>query len=266
MVLRVGLIALLLSVLAPHQALSWGSAGHSIVAELAQRRLHPDVQKQVKLLLGGNASLASVANWADTVALVRPETRGWHFVNIPVGADRYDAARDCRPTNGDCIVNAITQMRKVLADRYAPRPKRAEALKFLVHLIADIHQPLHCANRNDAGGSQLMVMFFDKPMSLHAVWDVGLIERRNYDWGEMVDVIERDQLKARGVEKLVSMDPAEWAWTAHQIAREVAYAMPEDLRLGEDYLQRSYPLVERQLALAGVRLAQLLNTALRPIR
>jgi len=102
-------IALLLAVGTPHHpAGAWGSAGHSIVAEIAQRRLEPAVLEKIKVLLGGEHSLASVSNWADTVALMRPQTRNWHFVNIPLGASGYDSMRDCRETaGGDCIVQAI---------------------------------------------------------------------------------------------------------------------------------------------------------------
>jgi S1/P1 Nuclease len=265
MVKRAWLFALLLAVAQPQQAGAWGASGHAIVAEIAQRRLEPAVLKKIRVLLGGGRSLASIANWADTIALTRPETRNWHFVNIPVGATGYDPARDCGDTpSGDCIVNAIARSRATLANVRAPRLKRAEALKFLVHLVGDIHQPLHCAERDhDAGANTLIVTFLGNRTSLHLLWDVGLIEKRTYDWGELADRIEQDWIATRKVVELARGGPADWAWQTHRAAVEVAYALPEDLQLAQPYFDRSFPTVERQLALAGVRLARLLNEALR---
>lgn len=261
--LALALAALLLA-LPARPALAWGTAGHAIVAELAQRHLDPAVREKIRALLGGDASLASIAAWADTVALARPETRNWHFVNIPLDAGGYEAARDCLPApGGDCIVAALARLRATLADPAAALAARAEALKFVVHLVADIHQPLHCAQRaGDAGGTTLMVSFFGARMSLHAVWDVGLIERRSYDWGEIVRLLERTRLAAGDLAERSGGEPAAWAEECHQRAA-AAYAVPESLELGQDYFDRAMPVVEEQLALAGMRLARLLNEALR---
>lgn len=255
--------ALLFVIAAPHAAGAWGAAGHSVVAEIAQRRLEPAVLEKVNALLGHEHSLASISNWADTIALTRPQTRAWHFVNIPLGASGYDPARDCRDTpSGDCIVAAIARMRATLADATAPAPQRAEALKFLVHLVADIHQPLHCADRNqDAGGSTMVVTFFGTPMSLHLVWDVGLIEKRTYDWGELVKRIEAN-LAGEDSAALAQGEPADWAWQTHQLAAN-AYALPEEPHLGQAYFEQNIPIVERQLGIAAIRLVRILNEALR---
>jgi len=245
------------------EAASWGASGHSIIAEIAQRRLHPQALRQIRELLGGDVSLASVASWADELAQSRPETANWHFVNIPYDAASYDAARDCKETpRGDCIINAIARARAVLADHKASRQQRAEALMLLIHLVGDVHQPLHAANRDDAGGSQVAVTFFDRPMSLHAVWDFGIIDKRTFDWGEYVRYLEQCWLRGKDINALQRGTPVDWALEAHRAAVDVAYAVPEDLKLGLPYYQSSLPVVDRQLALAGVRLARVLNQAL----
>jgi hypothetical protein len=260
--LRIGLWAALFAVVPLQQAASWGAGGHSVVAEIAQRRLAPDVARKIRALLGGDISLASVAGWADQVVLLRPNTFNWHFVNIPYDATGYVPQRDCKETpKGDCVVNAVERSRATLADRSAPRGKRVEALMLLVHFAGDIHQPLHCVDRNDAGGNNLAVTFFDKPMSLHAVWDYGIIDKRSFDWGEYVRQLEQGWFPGKDLKKLQRGTPAEWAWEAHMAAVEVAYVLPEDLKLGDAYYQRSLPTVDRQLALAGLRLARLLNEA-----
>jgi hypothetical protein len=241
------------------EADAWGASGHAIVAELAQHRLTQSALREVRQLLGEKVSLASVANWADTIAATRTETQDWHFVEIPLGATSYDTARDCGPTRrGDCIVKAIERQRATLAGTTA----RAEALRFLVHLVGDIHQPLHCAERrDDAGGNELKITWFGSRISLHELWDVELIEHRTYDWGDYVDYLESRILTQKGFDGLRFGTPAEWAWEGHEAAVQAAYALPANLDLGRDYYEQSRPTVERHLALAGIRLAELLNEA-----
>jgi hypothetical protein len=252
--------------LAPlHEAVGWGASGHSIVAEIAQRRLHPRALRQVKRLLGGEKSLASIASWADDIVLLRPNTLNWHFVNIPYGAADYVPARDCAETpKGDCVINAIARSRAILADARAPAQQRSEALKFLVHFVGDVHQPLHSTDRNDAGGTKVAVTFFGTPMSLHAAWDYGIIDKHTFDWGQYVDEIERDWIAGKDLARLQRGSPVDWALEAHKLAVDVVYVLPEDLKLGEEYYRRALPVVDRQLALAGVRLAALLNEVLAP--
>jgi hypothetical protein len=263
MLLRTGLLLVAFGLGAVTEAASWGASGHSIIAEIAQRRLNPQALRTIKELLGGDVSLASVASWADELAQVRPETVNWHFVNIPYDATSYDPARDCKETpRGDCVINAIARARAVLADRKASRQQRAEALMLLIHFVGDVHQPLHAANRNDAGGSQVAVTFFDRPMSLHGVWDFGIIDKRTYDWGEYVRYLEQCWLRGKDISILQQGTPVDWAQEAHRAAVDVAYAVPDDFKLGQPYYERSLPVVDRQLALAGVRLARVLNQAL----
>ena len=131
----------------------------------------------------------------------------------------------------------------------------------MVHFVGDVHQPLHTIDRNDAGGSKLAVVFLDTPMSLHMVWDVGIIDHRTYDWGEYVRILEHNWLPGKDTCALERGDPVAWALQAHTAAVNVAYVLPEDLKLGEAYYQQSLPTVDQQLALAGIRLARVLNEA-----
>jgi hypothetical protein len=264
---RAAVLALALSATAlPSEVQAWGSAGHSVVAEIAQRRLKPAAARRIKALLGTEASLASIASWADTLAIAKPQTRRWHFVNIPVGATGYDAGRDCQATaEGDCILAAIERARQTLANTRAPRAQRAEALKLLVHFMGDLHQPLHCADRNrDNGGNLLVVTFFGAPSTLHQVWDFGILDKASYDWGEHVRAAS-EWLAGQDTAVLSRGRPLDWVWESHVVAVESAYGPVSgvsDAALGDDYQRRSLPIVRRQLALAGVRLARLLNEAL----
>ena len=146
--------------LAPfHQAGAWGQEGHSIVAEIAQRRLNPAATDAVNRLLE-KASMASIASWADDVRTSRRSTGNWHFADIPIAEDKFDRARDCKPDpdNGDCIVAELERLRNEL--RCAPTDAaKKEALQFAVHFVGDIHQPLHTVHEQ-VGGNAVDILIF----------------------------------------------------------------------------------------------------------
>jgi hypothetical protein len=139
------LAAALLSLIvaAPVQALAWGQEGHSIIAEVAQHRLSPGAAAEVARLLGPGRSLASVSSWADDIRDERPETYRWHFVDMPLAETKYDPDKHCKPTEkGDCIVAALERLKKDL--QCAPtNDQKRDALRFVIHFVRDIHQPLH---------------------------------------------------------------------------------------------------------------------------
>lgn len=158
----IAMLFFVMSVL-PASALAWGPAGHRIIAQIAQDNLSPAARSQVSRILKG-ASMSSVATWADIVRNTgRPETAGWHFVDIPLKADSYDAERDC--PKDDCIVAKIDDFRAALANS-SSTTQRAEALKFLIHFVGDIFDPMHCVDNHDRGGNSVRVTFFGKITTL----------------------------------------------------------------------------------------------------
>jgi hypothetical protein len=244
-------------------AFGWGASGHSIVAEIAERHLEPAVRDAVRAQLG-QKSMASVSSWADAIAALRPETRAWHYVNVPLSS-QFDAARDCAPKPaGDCIVAAITRFRRALSSPETPDTDRREALLFLIHLVADIHQPMHASDNNDEGGNKRAVTFQGKPTNLHFVWDVSLIDARTFFWGEYADALMRDVVPN---ERGLLQDPGraeEWANEAHALGLTVAYDLPADGIITHAYEQRAMAVIDRQLARSGLRLAAVLNAAFAP--
>jgi nuclease S1 len=277
----------LLTVLPLGPALPWGQEGHSIVAEIAQRRVSPEVNRKINDLLGSELpnlkgaqfSLSSVASWADDFYHDKhDETRNWHFVDIPFDRDFYNAAADCQldPKYGDCIVNALARFRLTLADCAKPIADRAMALKFVVHFVGDIHQPLHDTTgidpeteTGDLGGNSIKVTFMDQKdnphdSNLHQVWDSDLILRKVYDWGEYVRLLETLWLPGKDIAALQAGDPADWANDAHRAAQDVVYNFRPDHVIDQEYYNDAIPIVDRQLALAGLRLARVLNEALQP--
>jgi len=253
-------------------ARAWGPDGHSIVAEIAQRRLSPVAVAKVQDLLGANASLASIASWADDVREARPETRNWHFVNIPLADAAYDPARQCvqDERKGDCILNELDRAIATLADLDQDKARRTEALMFVVHFVGDLHQPLHTV-LEDQGGNFFPVRFFTDPTGrrivdtqLHKVWDVGLIDYLYWNWGAYVSYLVGTWLPAHQDIDFAAGKPADWMLESHRIASQSAYAgLARGMQLDAAYVARVRPDLDRQLAAAGVRLASVLNNALR---
>lgn len=258
-------------------AFGWGTEGHSIVAELAQRRLTPEARAQVEHLLGANASLASVSSWADDVRGARPDSYNWHFVDIPLAAGDYEEARDCKAdtAKGDCVVRELQRLKTELRCA-ASDARKQDALRFAVHFVGDIHQPLHAVG-DQIGGNTVALKgtihgttcpagkcdAAGEITNLHALWDSTLIRRTVYDWGAYVDALEEGWLKTEGFQLgMPTENPEDWALQSHAVAGLVwnGTILPDNT-VSDDYYARVKPILDQQLALAGVRLARFLNEA-----
>jgi hypothetical protein len=256
------------------QAFAWGQEGHSIIAELAQQRLNDAAATAVKQLLNGR-SLASVASWADDIRDVRPDTYNWHFVDIPIHSSEYNEARDCKDTpKGDCLVHELRRLRTDV--RCASGRQQVEALKFAVHFVGDIHQPLHtvleASGGNDIPITLLMrgrkfcagdCKLLPQQSNFHAAWDTGLIQATVWDWGAYVDLIENGWLISpeaheQGIDGGM---PRDWAAETHKAAQKVWQLLPSGQPLDDEYYTKVAPILDRQLGVAGLRLARFLNDA-----
>ena len=255
------------------QLSAWGPKGHAIVADIASSRLTPTTRKNLQLLLGTD-SLAAIASWADTVRKERDESYDWHFVDIPKGAPGFSEERDCfRPQDKhkgaqtdhhNCAVDRIEIFQKVLGDRNASRNDRLEALKWVVHFVGDLHQPLH-AIEEAHGGNDIKLPVFgsrkcgDYDCNLHWTWDELLIQHAGLEEQEYVrrlnQLIEQKHLEAQA-----GGTPTDWANESHIQARRLLDPAPRVI--DEAYYQANIELVNEKLALAGLRLATLLNNTL----
>ncbi|MCA1594094.1 MAG: S1/P1 nuclease, partial [Acidobacteria bacterium] len=199
---------LLTSLLAsfPVRVNAWGPSGHRIVALVAMKHLTPQVRQKIETILG-DETLEDVANWADAVRNERRETSGWHFVNLPRNATKFSRTRDCRDaSDGEpgCAVTAIEHFRDVLSG--AATGDRAEALKFIVHFVGALHQPLHVSFKDDRGGNNIMVTFFGKKSNLHKVWDSGIIGRAGLSDEDYAAELEATLQNQTGNEEVGEMD------------------------------------------------------------
>lgn len=247
---------------------AWGEAGHRIVAMIAERNISPDTQLRIKQILG-DVDLASVANYADDVRDDNLWTYNFHFVDIPIDDDVtddvYKPSRDCKPSpKGDCVLAAIRRFRNHVLSASSTPGDRAFALKFIIHLVGDMHQPLHCAEKNhDFGGGGVSVRWFGNSTNLHKVWDTRIIVRSQLTDDQFVAALTNGST-SQEMNEMRNGNILRWALEAHRLAGEFAYDLPDNKKLGEDYYQTNRPIVNRQLLRGGMRLARVLDWLFAP--
>lgn len=250
--------------------LAWGGEAHQAIALIAEERLSADAKAGIRDLLGADANIsdAEIASWADQIKRERRDTAPLHYVNIPADSSGFDADRD--GNNGANLIDAIGRFEAVLKDRTQPKESRAEALKFLVHLVGDLHQPLHCAERDgDKGGNLCRVYFLERARltNLHTVWDTDLVRQyvgrtRIAEYSQALN----ESVTANDAKSWEGGTVKDWANETFWIAADKVYvgvpASEPPLRLDERYVDSQMPIVELQLRRGGIRLAALLNRAL----
>ena len=287
-----------LSVFATSPCWAWGDEGHMIVAAVAERFLDPGVRDQVNELLSKDdddtltpGDFASRATWADkyrdsdrnTTKVRYKATEQWHFVDMELDGPNIDSACFNHPTipaqtpaskgpKDDCVVDKINQFKAELSSPATPKAEKLLALKFLLHFVGDVHQPLHAADDHDRGGNDKFVIFAHRTtcMKLHGYWDTTLVQRlgRNFDQvaGQLVSEFSNKRNSwMRG-------EAADWAQESFRLARDIAYALPPSVpderdnqcsELTPQYEDQALATVREQLAKGGMRLAITLNQAFR---
>jgi len=158
----------------PAPAYAWGAKGHQIVALIAEAHLNASTRDKIKAILQRNDTLAKASIWPDEVRKALPQMNPLHYVDVPRGATTYDRERDCPQRN--CIVEAVTWYLNVLKSNDSPLAEKQLALDYLVHLVGDLHLPLHVGFLDDLGGTKTKVMFQGKAQTLHELWDTGMLE------------------------------------------------------------------------------------------
>ena len=256
---------LLLLLVFPAPAQAWGPQGHEVAARIAANHLTPSARLRISQLLGGDALPLMVldSNWADEVRSDRPQTTGWHYVNIEIGARGYDRRRDCPRDN--CVVRQIEREIGLLRDPRAPRAARLDAFRFLIHFVADLHQPLHAADRHDKGGNSVTVIEGRRRSNLHRVWDQDVVAALGPDTMQVAADIESGA-SPQAMAAMMGGAPADWATESFQVAsREIYGRIPANgsVRLPRDYAMREKAVVRQQLLRAGLRLAGILNAIYR---
>jgi hypothetical protein len=293
-------------------AKAWGCRGHQTVAYLAEKHLTPEAKQMFQNLLTdnpidptlkrycGNAVtdvFADAATWADDERTKAPKTAPWHFIDIPLGASRDQVKDSCGATG--CVTQAIVDQLAILKDTTASASDRAQALRFIIHFVGDLHQPLHATTNSDRGSNCVPIKYLRRnphasngsyTPNLHAIWDTDMVERdmEGASPAEFADTLDTKfkSLEAKWTKEGMQLEA--WAWEGHQFAEATSYGAlsvkiaveptvpvekcTDDNDIGErmlelheaagqTYQNAAAPVIEQRLAQAGVRLAMILNDA-----
>lgn len=243
--------ALLLA--APSSVLAWGATGHRVVGRIAQNHLAPEAARAIECLMA-TESLARAATWPDEIRSdpAWKHADPWHFISIE---DDQTLETTERVAAGD-VLAALERFEKVLRDPQAERQAKVEALRFLVHFVGDIHQPLHVGRQGDQGGNRVQVRWHGRETNLHTVWDSSMIDEEKLSYTEWVEFIDHPtQAEIRAWQGAPSRD-----WLQESFAVRAQVYDVGDGNLAYKYSYRNLPLVRQRLLQAGVRLAGLLNS------
>ena len=246
-------------------AFAWAPLGHQVVAAVAARHLTQAARAQVSALLDGEAGAMMVLDpnvGRRNTCSDRPETAAWHYVNIEIGSSGYNAARDC--PGGNCVVAQINRDAAILSGWPCfPAQRKVEALRFLIHFVGDVHQPLHAADRQDKGGNDENINWHGKRLSLHQIWDQDVVTALGRDYGQNSRRMMPRLLRAQQKQQMSGgTAPVDWANESFALAgREIYAPLPPygRIHLPEDYMVRESSVARLQLEKAGLRLAATLN-------
>jgi hypothetical protein len=248
----------------------WGRDGHAIIAEIAWREMTPAAQERARQILAGQ-DLPAVATWADQVR--RTEAYRWtapmHYVNLPADSASYDHAAHC-PDEG-CVVSAVDDFARLLLDEVDDKT-REDALKFLIHFVGDLHQPLHAGRPGDRGGNDVAVRFNARQTNLHSLWDSTILAAGDpQPWPLIAERLHTEIDASDRLAWLADARPDDllgtagrWVFESHRLAERFAYPVHNGAAVGEAYVEMTTPVVHLRLKQGGVRLGALLNQLLDP--
>ena len=253
-------VFLLFNLLTFTPSFAWYDKGHRIVGLIAEANLTAEARKRIEEILPGNMTLADAAIWPDHEGRGIRDLDSLHYVNIPEDASGYDQVRDCPERN--CMVEALKWFLAVIADKKAPIMVRRVALYYVAHLVGDVHQPLHAGRLRDRGGVDILVSYRGLPTNLHFFWDTNLVHLETGSEEEVAKQLT-ENLTAEERLKWQAGDPTQWTNESLALVRSHAYNIGATGELSDDYVEKARPIVRIRLVQAGLRLAWLLNTALK---
>ncbi|AXR08145.1 S1/P1 Nuclease [Salinimonas sediminis] len=252
---------LLTGMLTSLPALGWGQTGHRVTGAIAQRYLSPNAASAIAELLP-NETLAEASTYADEMRsnpapYWQKTSPPFHYVTVPKGKHYHQVGA---PEEGDAVT-ALAAFTDTLKSPQASRQDKQLALRFVVHIIGDLHQPLHAGNGTDRGGNDLKVRFFWEDSNLHRVWDSQMLAQRELSFTEWTDWLDA-KITADQISQWSSTDPQTWIAESTKL-RDKVY--PEDANdMSYDYLYAHLPQAKTRLQQAGIRLAQYLNSVFAP--
>ena len=238
------------------QAQAWGPKGHDTIAYIAEKHLSKRCLKNILEVLDGH-SLVYVSNWLDNASHTEEyaHTKTWHYVNVD--ADEGSYSQSVKAETGDVVTAINDIVTRLKSGELSPEAEKAE-LMMLIHLVGDMHCPMHAGYKSDRGGNNTQVKYFGKQRKLHSVWDSEIVEsahRWSYsEWQEQVDRASKREQKA-----IAYGTPNDWIEETVALARDVYENSTTGKNLSYDYVAQYAPIIEQQFLKGGIRLAKLLE-------
>lgn len=242
----------------PFQSDAWGVLGHRIVAQIAQSYLTPKANIEIAKILG-NESMAMGSNWADFIKSdsTMNYLSAWHYVDVQQGLSYNDFQSYLKHDTATDAYTKINFLVKELKNKYSSADKKKMYLRLLIHIVGDIHQPMHVGNPGDRGGNDIKVSWLGAATNLHSVWDSRLIEFQQLSYTEYANAINFS-IKAQRV--ICQKQPlGDWIYQTYQVADKVYNDIKPDEKLGFLYNYKFIDILNRQLLMGGIHLAGLLN-------
>ncbi len=244
----------------PFSSMAWGVLGHRIVAQIAEAYLTKHAKKEIAKILG-TESLAMTSNWPDFIKSdpAYNYLGPWHYINLKGGLSETDVKTYlASDTATDAYVKINWLVAQLKNRDQLSQENKILYLRLLIHIVGDIHQPLHVGRPDDRGGNSIKVQWFNNPYNLHQIWDERLIEMQELSYTEYATAINftsKDQRNAWQAEPLT-----DWFWQSYQIAEKIYgdIKLPEE-KLGYQYNFKYVDTLNQQLLKGGVHLAGLLN-------
>lgn len=236
--------------------ISWGFKGHRAVATIAQNHLNAGVAYVASAYLKGE-QMEAVSTWADENR--DPKTAPWHYINLPLGLSR-DAFVKAVQESDNNVYTAILKTEATLKDANASAEAKNEAMKYLIHLVGDAHQPMHVSRKEDKGGNTIQLRFDSKGTNLHSLWDSKLIDKEGLSQEDIVKTY--DTATPADIKKWQSDSPIEWLWESYQITTELYANAKPGQNIDDVYYQKYIPVIRKRIDQAGIRLAGELNRLL----
>ncbi len=233
--------------------ISWGFKGHRAIASIAQKHLTSNTAYVVSAYLRGE-SMSDVATWADENR--NATTAPWHFLNLPLGLTHEQFVKQVSESDNN-VYTAILKAEANLKDKSLNADQKNEALKYLIHLVGDAHQPMHISRKEDKGGNAIQVQFDSKGTNLHALWDSKLIDHEGLSESDIAKTY--DTATPAQIRQWQTDGPMEWIWESYEISSELYANIKAGQTIDEAYYQKYIPVIRKRIDQAGIRLAGELN-------
>ncbi len=238
--------------------ISWGVIAHRSIGKIAENHLSKKAKKAVYDLLG-TETMPLVSTYADEVRSYNEYkyTAPWHYVNPPKGLNYEDFTKYLKDTKEPNVYNALLLMEKDLKDPSKSKADKLFALKFIIHLIGDLHQPMHTGREEDLGGNKVIVKFRGRETNLHGLWDSGLVEYNGYSFTEMATAF--DNVSKTEIKQWQKDDVTKWIYESYEISQQLYLEAEKNPDFDFMYYPNHAEIYKKRVQQAGVRLAGFLN-------